>query len=121
MSTFTTTRAAGLRFRFALLMFTGGLGCGMAVGTAGAATAANDVPSLVVHYSAETLATDDGVQLLYRRIIGAAKQVCPDESVRDLGASARVKQCRAQAVARAIQLIGNSRLAALHATSSKSG
>jgi UrcA family protein len=121
MSTSVTTRAAGLRFKFALLMLTGSLGCAMAVGTASAATVDNDVPSLVVRYNPETLATDNGVQLLYRRIVGAAKQVCPDESIRDLGAGARVKQCRAQAVARAIQHIGNSRLAALDANSSKSG
>jgi len=121
MSTFITTRAAGSRSKFALLMLMGSLGCAMAVGTATAAAADNDVPSLVVRYSAETLATDSGVQLLYRRLLGAAKQVCPDELVRDLGAGARVKQCRAQAVARAIQQIGNSRLAALYATSSKSG
>jgi UrcA family protein len=121
MSTFVTTRAAGSRFKFALLMLAGSLGCAMTLGTASAATVDNDVPSLVVRYNSETLATEDGVQLLYRRIIGAANRVCPDESIRDLGAAARVRQCRAQAVARAVQHIGNSRLAALYATSSKSG
>jgi UrcA family protein len=121
MSTVITTRAAGSRFKFALLMLTGGLGCAVAAGTASAATPDNDVPSIVVRYSNQTLATDQGVQQLYGRIVRAATQVCPDATIRDLAARARVQQCRQQAVARAIHQIDNPELAALYATSSKRG
>lgn len=121
MSTSTTTRAAGSRFKFAFLMLAGGLACAATVGTAAAATPNLDVPTLVVHYSTQALETDHGVRQLYGRIVSAARQVCPDESIRDLGSSVRVQACRAQAVAHAIQLINNSQLAALYATSSQRG
>jgi UrcA family protein len=121
MSTFITTRAVGSRFKFALLMLMGGLSCAMAVGTASAATVDSDVPSLVVRYNSQTLATDSGVQDLYRRIVRAAKQVCPEILGQDLRSYGRAQQCRAQAVANAINQINNSRLAALYATRLKSG
>jgi UrcA family protein len=118
MTTSVTARATGLRFKIALLMITAGLGTAMA---AGAATIDSDVPSLAVKYDAQSLSTDTGVQQLYRRIRVAAEQVCPEETVRDLGANARVQACRSKAMALAIQHIGNTRLAALYASSSKSG
>jgi UrcA family protein len=121
MSTFITARAAGSRSKIAFLMLTGGLGCATVFGTASAATPDNDVPSIVVRYSSQTLATDHGVQQLYGQIVRAARQVCPDAMIRDLGAAARVQQCRQQAVARAIHQIDNPELAALYATSSKRG
>jgi UrcA family protein len=119
MSTFITARAA--RLKFALLMLTGGLGCAVAAGTASAATPDNQVPSIVVRYSDQTLATDQGVQQLYGRIVRAARQVCPDAETRDLGARVRVQQCRQQSVARAIRQIDNPRLAELYASNSKRG
>jgi UrcA family protein len=103
----------------ALLLLVGLAGT-MAAGAAGAATPASDVPSVAVKYSEKSLATDDGVNLLYRRIVRAAKQVCPDAG-RDLGAQQQVASCRSQAVARAIRQIDNSRLAALYAGHSKNG
>ena len=108
-------------FKIALLMLTGGLGCAMAVGTAAAAPVDDGVPSQVVRYSTQTLQTDAGVQKLYARLVSAAKQVCPEASIRDLGADARVQQCRSQAIAQAIQRINNTQLAALYASSSKRG
>jgi UrcA family protein len=118
MNTSFTPRAAGPRFKVALLVLTGSLGFAMA---AGAATVDNGAPSLVVRYSTQSLATEGGVQQLYRRILGAAKEVCAEDSVRDLTAHARIEACRAQAVAHAIQHIDNTRLATLYAGSSKSG
>ena len=119
MSTSLTPRAiTGPRFKVALLMVACSLGFAM---TAGAATVDADAPSLVVKYNTQSLATDAGVQQLYRRILGAAKQVCPDEGIRDLGSNARIEACRTKAVARAVQHIDNTRLAALYAASSKSG
>jgi UrcA family protein len=121
MSTVIPTRAAGSRFKFALLMLTSAVACAAAAGTASAATPDTDVPSIVVRYSNQTLATDQGVQQLYGRIVRAARQVCPDASIHDLGARASVQQCRQQAVARAIHQIDNPELAALYATNSKRG
>jgi len=121
MSTFITTRAAGPRFKFALLMLTGSLGCALGVGTAAAQTSDNDVPRIVLHYTGQSLATDDGVQKLYRQIVHAAEQVCPDAGIHDLAAHASALQCRQLAVARAVHQIDSSELAALYATSSKRG
>jgi UrcA family protein len=118
MSNFIPTRAAGSRAKFASLLL-GSLAGVMAVGAASAASPDSDVPSVVVKYSEQSLATDGGVNDLYRRITNAAKQVCPEASIRDLSAVRQVEECRDQAVAQAIRKINNSRLAALYATHSK--
>jgi UrcA family protein len=114
-------------------MVAGSLGVAMAAGAASAASATSmtsttsttgvdsEQISLVVKYDSQSLATDVGVQQLYRRILGAARRVCPDEDNRDLGAKVRVQACRTKAVAQAIQHIDNTRLAALYAARSKSG
>jgi UrcA family protein len=115
MSTFKPGRAG------VALLLLGGLAGVMAAGAAGAATSDNDPPSIVVKYSDLTLATDSGVNQLYRRITAAARQVCPDAPIRDLGMRQQVQACRNQAVARAVRQIDNSRLAALHASHTKNG
>ena len=120
MSTFIPPRAAGSRSRVALLLL-GSLAGVMGAGAAGAATPDSDLPSIVVKYNDLTLATDSGVTQLYRRIVSAARQVCPDAPLRDFGAQRQVDHCRNQAVAKAIQQIDNPRLAALYATHSKNG
>jgi UrcA family protein len=93
----------------------------MAAGAASAAGLDSDVPSVVVKYSEQSLATDEGVNALYRRITAAAGRVCPDAWTRDWGLKAQVEQCRKESIARAIRQIDNSRLAALHAAHSKNG
>ncbi len=120
MSTFIPNRAVGPRARVAMLLL-GSLAGVMAAGAAGAATTDSDVPSVVVKYNDLSLATDSGVNQLYHRIMSAAKQVCPDSPIRDLGAQQQVEVCRKQAAARAIQHVDNSRLAALFAGHSKNG
>ena len=120
MSTSITPRAAGSRAKFGLLVLCGFAGV-MAAGAAGAASPDSDVPSVVVKYSEQSLATDEGVYALYRRITNAAKQVCPEASNRELSRLRQVEQCRDQAIARAIQKIDNSRLAELHAVHAKNG
>jgi UrcA family protein len=118
MSVSTTARAAGSRAKFGLLM----LGSLAGIMAAGAASAADsDVPSIVVKYSDQSLATDDGAYALYRRLTSAAERVCPDVWSKDLSRRAKAKECRDEAVARAIRQIDNSRLAALHAAHSKNG
>jgi UrcA family protein len=118
MSHFISAGIAGTRTKFSLLLLCSLAGV-VAVGTASAADI--DTPSIVVKYSQQSLATDGGVQDLYRKITHAARKVCPELSVRDLSAQREVEQCRDEAVARAIRQIDNSRLAALYATRSKNG
>ncbi len=118
MSHFISAGTAGTRAKLSLLLL-GSLAGLLAAGTAGAADI--DAPSLVVKYSQQSLATDGGVQDLYRRITLAARKVCPEISARDLSAQRQVEQCRDEAVARAIRQIDNSRLAALYATHSRNG
>jgi UrcA family protein len=100
-------------------MLGGVFSCALGAAAANAATADADAPSRVIHYGGTSLATDSGVRELYRRIETAARQVCPEDSIRDLQTHAKVEACRDQAVTQAIQRINNSRLAALHAASSK--
>lgn len=119
MSVSITARAAGSRAKFGLLVL-GSLAGIVAAGAASAAGLDSDVPSIVVKYSDQSLATDDGALALYRRLTSAAKRVCPDAS-KDLSRLAIAQQCRNEAVARAIRQIDNSRLAALHAAHSKNG
>jgi len=120
MSHFTTFKATGLGAKLALaaLAAAGVLG----VATAGAATN-SDVPSVVVKYDEQSLSTDRGVKDLYAKIVRASRQVCPNagDSIRDLRLQALIKECRDQAVARAIAKIDNAQLAALYAAHSKNG
>jgi UrcA family protein len=118
MSTFITARAAGPRAKVALLAL-GGLAGIMAAGFSNAASPDSNVPRLVVQYSQSSLATAAGVSDLYRRIVRAAKFVCPELPNRDLEAQGLVEKCRNEAVARAIGQIDNSQLAALYASHTK--
>jgi UrcA family protein len=118
MSIFITARAAGPRAKVALLAL-GALAGVMAAGLSSAASPDRDVPSIVIHYSQSSLATDTGVNELYRRIVQAAKNVCPVPSNRDLVGLRLAEECRNQAVARAIGQIDNSQLAALYASHTK--
>ena len=96
---------------------------GMAVAAAGAAVAApadNEVYSVVLRFPTASLATDRGVQSLYRRIEMAAEKVCVEPSGSRLPNEAVLK-CRKEAIAGAVEKIHNQRLAALHAASKKSG
>jgi UrcA family protein len=120
MSTSITTRAAGTYAKFGLLVL-GSLAGVMAGGAAGAASPDSDVPTIVVKYSEQSLATDAGVHAVYRQIMHAAEKVCPDAWTRNLGRMRIVDECRDQAVARAIRQIDNSRLAALYAARTKNG
>jgi UrcA family protein len=120
MSVSITARAAGSRAKFGLLVL-GSLAGIIAAGAASAAGLDSDVPSIVVKYSDQSLATDEGAYAVYRRITLAAEKVCPDVWSKDLSRRAKAKECRDEAVARAIRQIDNSRLAALHAAHSKNG
>ena len=84
-----------------------------------AATPDDVVPSVVVKYGDLNLSTEEGNRALYRRIVAAARQVCPDEGLRDLQAFAVSRACRDAAIARAVAAVPSRRLAELHALHNK--
>ena len=88
-------------------------GCSVAsAGTATTTPGSNlDVPHIAVHYDASLLASDAGARVVYRRLVRAAEEVCPNPTGSHL-VSAVILNCRNQAVARAVSEIGNPRLAA---------
>jgi UrcA family protein len=92
-----------------------------AAGAAGAATVGDDAPRIVVRYSVDSLATDSGARKLYARLVHAAEQACPDDFSSGRLSSPAVQTCRRQSIARAVHQIDSPRLAAVYATSSKSG
>jgi UrcA family protein len=99
------------------------VGCVLGIGSsmAHAATATEDVPSVMVQYSALDLNSDEGARNLYRRITTAARAVCPEADQRDLGGFAQSKACRSEAIARAVRDIHSPRLAALNSARTTRG
>lgn len=95
------------------------------VGAAGMAAASAamqqaNVPSRTVKYDSASLLTDAGAHAVYRKIVTAAEQVCP-ANPGSLILSGSVRQCRAQAIARAVMKSNDSRLAEIHDRASGKG
>ncbi len=99
--------------------------CGMAgaafIGAASAATLDDDLPRITVRYNPQSLDTESGARALYSRLVKAAVEVCPQGADSPHWISKQVRECREQAVARAVFQVNNPRLAAVYAISSKSG
>lgn len=97
--------------------------------TAGAATTntaaaavtapAADALSVTVRYGDLDLASAAGARALYRRLVVAARQVCPDNGSRDLAILRFEETCRNQAIVNAARQIPSPQLAALVASSTK--
>lgn len=68
-----------------------------------------------VTYGDLNLANPQGVQQLYRRIVGAAQQVCDDLNGRSLQAKEQFAICTKQSIARAVSAVDQPALTALHA------
>ncbi|MFZ0497769.1 MAG: UrcA family protein [Steroidobacteraceae bacterium] len=68
-----------------------------------------------VYYSARDLATEQGTRALYRRIVGAAQEVCPGSDSLYPDVVNRSKECLQTAIARAVGQIGSPQLAAINA------
>ena len=68
-----------------------------------------------VTYGDLNLANPRGVQQLYRRIVGAAQQVCDDLNGRSLQAKEQFAICTKQSIARAVSAVDQPALTALHA------
>ena len=90
------------------------------IGAASAAVSDEDVPSVVVKFRPENLLTDSGARTVYRKIVLAAEQVCP-QSIGSAVQSPAVLHCRAQSITRAVMKINNSKLAAIHESASRNG
>jgi UrcA family protein len=90
----------------------------LSFGAVNAATPENP-PSVVVKFSDQDLNTASGVNEVYRRIVRASRQVCPDMWAQDLSQQRKTLECRDQAISRAIRQIDNAQLAALYAAHSK--
>ncbi|HUK03397.1 MAG TPA: UrcA family protein [Steroidobacteraceae bacterium] len=110
-----------LRNRISLVVALAGCTFGLATMNASAATPPADAHSFAVHYSDLDVASPQGAMQLYRRIAFAATQVCPDNGVRDLTEVAKMRACRSQAIAHAVQEVRSPQLAAVSATQGKHG
>ena len=104
-----------------VLLMAGLAGLSAAAGTVAVADDREAPPSVVLHYSNEALATDDGLRIFYHRLLRAAEKVCPTSPGDPLLITDAVRECREQAVANAVAKINNSRLAALVPHSSVKG
>jgi UrcA family protein len=97
-------------------LVTTGLFLGVSLlGASSSPAAQNDVPQVAVGYSDLDLTTRDGIAVLHRRIVNAARQVCPAPKNSDLQLKTLARECRAQAIDAAVRFIGNAELAAVHA------
>ncbi|HMK84706.1 MAG TPA: UrcA family protein [Steroidobacteraceae bacterium] len=97
--------------------------CGIA-GTASAASAAtaDEEPlTTIVKYNPVALDSDVGALTLYRQLVQAAAQVCPQDSSSPLFLTRQVRECREQAVARAVFKINHPKLVAVYTSNSKHG
>jgi UrcA family protein len=96
------------------LMVAGALAALGVTATASAAPQSDAAPSITVRYNDLNLATQSGIDALYARISVAARQVCPVADYRVLNSVSASDQCRAEAVAHAVQKVNNPKLAVLH-------
>jgi UrcA family protein len=65
------------------------------------------VPARTVHYSDLNLNTQAGAEVLYRRIRGAAEQVCGDVGSKQLEEAMAARACVDQAVVASIRAVNN--------------
>ena len=89
--------------------------------TAHAAAPAVTSPSVRVNYRDLNLATEQGTQTLYGRIVSAARKVCAPSDIRILVEVAAAQACEAQAIAHAVRAVNSPRLAATHSAHQRQG
>ena len=92
-----------------IVVMAAALTVGLLVGVAHAEPG-NDAPVKAVSYQDLNLKTDAGVQVLYKRIEGAAKQVCGDLEIRDLQGMRAHKACVQRAMDDAVAAVNNQML-----------
>jgi UrcA family protein len=113
MTSLTPSRTQGRKWKAAPLLLIGGF---IGASAAGASPTDRDTPTVVIHYTTASLATDSGVHDLYRRIERAAEKVCPHDPTASLPDEALIK-CRHATIAEAVSRTHNQRLVALYAKS----
>jgi UrcA family protein len=92
---------------------------GLASGGAFAQEPSNaNAPSVTIRYSDLNLAKPGAVQVLYRRVESAAKEVCNHGESRELSRMAAAERCIDQAMGEAIAKIDVPQLNALYRTKS---
>jgi UrcA family protein len=84
--------------------------------TAAAATPSEDTPSVRVRYDDLNLATEAGTKALYSRIVSAARGVCAFADSRELSLLAASERCQSAAIAKAVNDVHSTQLAAVHAS-----
>jgi UrcA family protein len=92
-----------------------------ATATAHAAAPADAIRSERVNYHDLDLATDQGTQALYARIVSAARRVCAPRDMRILVEVEAAHACEAQAIAQAVRTVNNPRLAATYSAHQRQG
>lgn len=85
------------------------------------AAAAEPAPSVRVNYRDLNLATEQGTQALYVRIVLAARRVCAVSDIRILAEVAAAQVCQAQAIAHAVRDVDSPRLAAVYSAHQPQG
>jgi UrcA family protein len=73
-----------------------------------------EIPTVAVSYADLDLTTDPGVRALYRRLQGAAKQVCSEFATHDLWRASKHRACYNQALSAAVAKVNVEMLSALH-------
>jgi len=120
MKTFTAYRSAATGIGGALGAIAALL-MGVSMIPAANAATIDEVPSVVVRYDAQSLATESGAREVYFRLVSAARHVCPEESSKDLRVIIATRQCRTDAIARAVSKIHQPRLVEIAAQHAKQG
>ena len=80
--------------------------------------AAPDFPKQAVSYKDLNLDSNAGIQVLYKRIQGAANQVCGKADIRDLQGMSVQKACVARAISGAVAAVNSPTLTRVYLTKS---
>jgi UrcA family protein len=78
-------------------------------------TSGSEPAKKTVTYGDLNLASSEGVEQLYRRVVGAARQVCDGLDGRSLQEKVQFSICVKQSIARAVAVVDQPALTALHA------
>jgi len=107
----------GSHTRLAVALLAGVMSIGvMAVTKASPSRFADmDAPRLAVQYDDLDVNTEEGALTLYRRIVSAAREVCPQESKYSMRVTEISRQCVRNAVARAVREVNSPQLAKVDA------
>lgn len=74
-----------------------------------------DAPQKIVRYAELNLQTPEGVQVLYQRLNGAARNVCAAQDGRSLREQTAYRNCVSLSLDRAVRAVRNDAVLALHA------